>query len=71
MTEDGHQAPSAELPIEAPDADVVEQRTPAVPDDELDDVDEVVEIDTVIEADPADVLEQSVPVPLDEEEANH
>jgi hypothetical protein len=57
-----------ELPVDAPEADYVEQHQPAVPGDE--DPDEVVPaVDTDVEANPADVLEQAAPVPLDEDEA--
>jgi len=67
VTHYGQPATPTEVPLEATDADAVEQQTPVVPDEDLEDEDSVVEIDLAVEADPADVLEQAEPVPLDEE----
>lgn len=51
-----------EIPVDAPEADVLEQRTPAVPAD-VDDVPDTIPVD----APEADVLEQSKSVPREDE----
>ncbi len=57
-----------ELPIEAPEADVAEQRSAVDPDDEQPDAAAELAGGTTLEAEPADVLEQTMEVPLQEEE---
>jgi hypothetical protein len=61
--QDGH-----DTPLEAPEADVAEQRTPANPTD-TDGDDAVPPVATsVVEADEADLLEQARTVPSDDDD---
>jgi hypothetical protein len=61
-----------DTPLEAPEADVAEQRTPVDPN-ELDDVDgsddPIPAVRTAdVDADEGDLLEQATPVPLEDDD---
>jgi hypothetical protein len=66
-TRDSERATAPAVPLEAPDADAVEQATSAGPDEHL--ADEGGDAgSTPLETDPADRAEQSMVVELDEDE---
>lgn len=56
--------PPPDLPLDANEADALEQRHPIIDDGTIDLPDEIARLD----ADPADVLDQHLTVPLDDDE---